>query len=279
MVENQLKRTYLVIDRLRVYCEYCIDQGKPAMFLIHGFASSTYTFHRLIPLLKEHFSIFAIDLPGFGRSDKSTSFTYSFQNYAQLVAKCLKYFGLERVIIVGHSMGGQIALYTAKLVPDQVDKLVLLNSSGYLKKVKKSLMYSSYMPFFPAFVQWYVGRKEVKDYLENVLYNKALITADMVEEFGRPLKERNFYKSLVRLARHREGDLTTEQLRDIRKPTLLLWGEEDKVVPVAVGRRLVKELPEAELITYKHTGHLLSIEKPLDVVTDIVRYTCRTNLV
>src|SRR5699024_2474092 len=85
-------------------------------------------------------------------------------------------------------------------------------------------------------------------------------TAKQVEAYGKPLKERNFYKALVRLLRYREGDLISEQLREIQTPALLIWGAEDKVVPLSVGKRLAKDLPHAELITYHQTGHLVTEE-------------------
>ena len=77
---------------------------------------------------------------------------------------------------------------------------------------------------------------------------------------------------MVRLLRHRE-DLEPYQLQEIQVPTLLIWGEEDKVVPVHIGHRLVSDLPQAQLITYEKTGHLITEEKPEHVFENILRYT------
>ena len=130
MADVQLTKETIEINHTKIYCEHAIND-RPPLFLIHGFLASTYTFNRIIPLLAEDFSIVAFDLPGFGSSEKSTSFNYSFESYSQFVNDLMDYFQLDKVFIAGHSMGGQVALYTAKNFPDRVNKLVLLNSSGY----------------------------------------------------------------------------------------------------------------------------------------------------
>jgi pimeloyl-ACP methyl ester carboxylesterase len=109
--------------------------------------------------------------------------------------------------------------------------------------------------------------------LENVFYNKSYITDELMEEFTKPLTEKDFYTSLLRLLRYREGDLTSEELREIQIPTLLIWGEEDKVVPLEIGQRLLQDLPNAELITYEKTGHLVTEERPNDLYHDIMSYS------
>ena len=268
---EQLVKEKIKLSNLSIYCESLFN-GKPTILFIHGFASSTYTFQRLIPLFTQDYSIIAIDLPGFGKSEKSKTYQYTFANYARLIKECLDYFNLREVFVAGHSMGGQIALYFARLAPDRIKKLVLLGSSGYLKKAKPYLRYSSYIPCFHLFVKLLVNRKTVKQYLENVFYEHSFIDEKMVEEYSRPLKEESFYTCLVRLLRHREGDLPEEQLQQINVPTLLLWGEEDKVVPLNVGMKLEKDIPDAKLITYQHTRHLLTEERHQQVYSDIVKY-------
>ncbi|MDT8859309.1 alpha/beta hydrolase [Alkalihalobacillus sp. MEB130] len=269
---DEVMKDTIPIAGLKVYCEYVLN-GKPPILLIHGFVSSTYTFHRLIPLLKKNFSVIAIDLPGFGRSEKSKTFIYSFENYANFVSGCIDYFDLEGVTLVGHSMGGQIALYTAKRFPTKITKLILVCSSGYLKPAKKAHIYCSYIPFFRLAVERYIRRKDVKKSLENVFYNQSLINEEMMEEFARPLSEKDFYVSLIRLLRYREGDLSSKELREIAVPTLIVWGEEDKVVPLAIGKRLVEDLPNAKLITYEKTGHLVTEERTDELYRHILSYT------
>ena len=265
-------KTHIKILNTTIYCEHRL-QDKPTIFLIHGFVASSYTFNRLKVLLANNFSVIAIDLPGFGKSEKSTSFTYSFDNYASLVLECMDHFQKKEAYVAGHSMGGQIALYTAMKKPDRVKKLILFCSSGYLPKAKNYLIFSSYLPFFQLIARRKINSQSVVRNLRNVFYDHSFITDDQIEEYGRPLQDKNFPRSLVRLLRHREGDLTSEQLKEIKTPTLLLWGEEDKVVPLPIGRKLAKDLPYAKLISYEKAGHLLTEEKAQQVYKEILSFT------
>lgn len=180
MADVQLTKETIEINHTKIYCEHAIND-RPPLFLIHGFLASTYTFNRIIPLLAEDFSIVAFDLPGFGSSEKSTSFNYSFESYSQFVNDLMDYFQLDKVFIAGHSMGGQVALYTAKNFPDRVNKLVLLNSSGYLMRPAQKYVTASYLPFFPSFLMRYFKRIGAEKTLQNVLYDHSLINQEMID--------------------------------------------------------------------------------------------------
>src|SRR5699024_9063739 len=158
----------------KLYCEYILN-GKPPILLIHGFVSSTYTFNRLIPLLQKSFSVIAIDLLGFGQSEKSTTFIYSYTNYAALVAEVIASFHLKNVTIRGHYMGGHIGLDTARRTHGKGSKVILLASSGYLKSANTLLIYSSYLPLFYLIAKRIVKNQSVGETLKNVLCDHSLL--------------------------------------------------------------------------------------------------------
>ncbi|WP_231746935.1 alpha/beta fold hydrolase [Lentibacillus sp. JNUCC-1] len=266
--QTEFRKTILTLMDTEIYCEYTLN-GKPPLILIHGFVASSYTFNPIMPLLAQDFSVIAIDLPGFGRSEKSKHFTYSYENYAKLISECLDYFHFDKITLVGHSMGGQIALYTARLIPKKIEKLVLISCSAYLGPSPKRMMIASHLPFFHLFAKYIVQKNGVKDTLKNVLYDQKLVTEELVQEYGRPLEEKDFYKGLVRFLREREGDLSSEELKKINHQALLIWGEADKVVPLKAGKKLATDLPNATLKTYPKTGHLITEERPLDIYHQI----------
>src|SRR5699024_5815763 len=105
-------KTSITLMNTDIYYTYHLN-GKPPILLIHGFVASSYTFRPIMPLLAETFSVIAMDLPGFGRSEKSTTFKYTYENYARLVIACMDHFKWTHAHLVGHSMGGQIALNAA----------------------------------------------------------------------------------------------------------------------------------------------------------------------
>lgn len=266
-----LRKEIIRLSGLNVYCEYKL-QDKPPIIFIHGFVSSVVTFRRMMPYLSRHYSVVALDLPGFGKSEKCTSFVYSYENYARLIARCMEYFKLEKAVLAGHSMGGQIALYTARLIPERVEKLILLASSGYLDKAKAWQRYATYLPFSELAAKYVVHKKTVPDYLKNVLYDHSFITDQLIEAYGAPLKEKKFYQALIRLLRYREGDLPAGELKRITTPALLIWGKEDRVVPFEIGKQLESDLPNARLICYDHSGHLLTEERPKTISEEILYF-------
>ncbi|HLQ70617.1 MAG TPA: alpha/beta hydrolase, partial [Bacillota bacterium] len=137
---------YMTLMDTNIYCTYAIDE-KPPIILIHGFVASSYTFQPIMSHLALHFSVIAIDLPGYGRSEKPKTFTYSYANYATLIKSCMDHFKLDKVFLAGHSMGGQIALYTARMIPEQIEKMVLINSSACWWRVPTWARILSRLPF------------------------------------------------------------------------------------------------------------------------------------
>ncbi|KMJ58794.1 hydrolase [Bacillus sp. LL01] len=265
------------IAGINVFYEFHHDSNsplthKPTLVLIHGFLSSSFSFRRLIPLLTKEYTVLAIDLPPFGKSEKSKNFVYSYENMAKVVIALLEKLGINRTVLIGHSMGGQISLNISHQKPELVEKVVLLCSSGYLKRMQRSIIYSSRIPYFYLWLKYWLARQGAIQNLLNVVYDHSLIDDEMIAGYTEPFYDDQIFVALTRMIRDREGDLAAEILRKIDTPSLLIWGEEDKVVPVEIGRRLHKDLPNSKLITYKQTGHLLPEEKPQHVHENILDF-------
>lgn len=250
----------------------CKRPNGKTVVLIHGYLSSLFSFRKLIPFLTESFRVLALDLHGFGRSEKSIRFTYSLENYARLIIDILKWHGLKRAVLCGHSMGGQIALRVALLAPDQVDGLILLASSGYLGRPSRRLVYLSYLPFFRWWLRRSFNEQRLIDTLKSVVYDAVQIDEQMIAGYQAPFLEKSIFSSLIRLLRHRDGDLTEEELKRVTVPVLLIWGVEDAILPLEVGRRLQRDIPRSQLVILKKTGHLVPEEAPEKVFWEIRRF-------
>lgn len=254
------------INGINVHYQLYKESGdKPVLVLLHGFLSSSFSYRRLIPYLKEKYTVLSVDLPPFGKTEKSTRFTYSYTNIASIVIELTRLLNFSKVNLVGHSMGGQICLYIAKQRPKLVDKIILLCSSGYLKRMSKSLIYSSYLPYFHYIVKRKLAKQGVIHNLRNVVHNHALIDQEMIEGYTEPFLDNRIFMALTRMIRHREGDLPPEELVTIRNPALLIWGEKDRVVPISTGKRLHKDLPNSKFVSFENTGHLVPEERPEEV--------------
>jgi pimeloyl-ACP methyl ester carboxylesterase len=254
------------------YEHYHNPDAKESLVLLHGFLSSSFSFRHLIPLLKEDYNVISVDLPPFGKSGKISSFKYSYENLAATVVELMKSLGIHEFNVVGHSMGGQIAMNILLHHPDHAKKGILLCSSGYLKKASLPLVLSSYIPYFHLYVKFHLARSGVKQNLQNVVYDHSMINDEMLYGYLTPFLEDDIFKALTMMIRHREGDLSSEELRKIKAPCLLIWGEHDRVVPVRIGRKLNNDLKNSELIILKETGHLVPEERPEDVHQLINRF-------
>lgn len=243
----------------------CTSSPEYTFILIHGFLANTFCFRKLIPSLQMHYDVYALDLIGFGKSEKTCDFEYSYRNYGALLVEFITRLGLKDVVLLGHSMGGQIALQVAKQSPQLISKLVLVSSSGYLHKASRLAVAASYLPFTRIGVKWWIGRHKVKDVLKTTFYDDSLITDDMIRAYSDPILEKGFCDTLIGLLRHREGDMTLEDLGKIKHPCLLIWGEEDQIVPLRKGVRLRQDLPNSTLVSFGEAGHQVIEEKPLDV--------------
>ena len=267
------------INGIEIYYEYYHHSANSkTIVLIHGFLSSSFSFRRLHPFLKQDFNIISIDMPPFGKSGKLTTFSYSYENVAKTVISLINSLQLKDVILIGHSLGGQLCLHISHLQPDFADKTILLCSSAYLKRPKTSLILLSYLPFFHIAVKKQLARSGLLENLQKVVYDHSLIDDEMMTGYLQPFLEEDIFRALTRMIRDRENDLSCQQLKEISTPCLLIWGEHDRVVPVSVGNRLNQDLKNSELIVLKETGHLVPEERPEDIYTHIKQFLLKDHV-
>lgn len=272
-MEHDVLSGYMPVDHINVYYEfYPNHKAEKTFVLLHGFLSSTFTYRHLISLLKEEYQILSIDLPPFGKSAKCSRFVYSYKNLAQTVIKIIESFGLEKLIFIGHSMGGQIVLNILHMRQELADKAILLCSSAYLKRAKLPLIITSYLPYFHRFVKYWFARTGVERNLQEALYNHSIIDDEMINGYLQPFLQDEIFVALTKMLRQREGDLPSEVLKQITTPCLLIWGDHDTSVPLEIGEKLNKDLANSELIVLKESGHALPEERPYEVYENIKGY-------
>jgi len=248
-------------------------KAKPAIVLVHGFLSSKFCYRYMIPELIDHFDIFVFDYPPFGDSDKICDYDFSYRNFARIIVELLDQHNITSASIGGHSMGGQVALLTAHLYPERIDKLILFAPSTYVKKFNSFIRMASKTPAFWYFLKRYFYRKGVYGALLDCVYDPHVVDKDMIQGYMRPFLKPDIFHCLTKMIRDREGDLQKEQLKNIQADCLVLWGEEDKVLPVSLGQKLIEDLPSAKLITYEKIGHLLPEEIP-SILTEQIKTFC-----
>ncbi len=243
---------------------------RPVALLIHGWSSSWYAMSPLIPLFSKRFRCLAVDLPGYGKSPPGSE-RATIAGYADLLAELIKETSKRPVVLVGHSMGGMIALTLALRHPDLVERLVLLcpTISGRL-----SLFINLFIS--PITI---LERFRVTDWLASLLEKP---TVGLTDNLMRPASfaahssvSEDDYNRLRADARRpgqgrvraecframRDGDLRGK-LGQIKAPSLVIWGMEDNTVPLRDASILADEWPEADLRIIPRANHWPQFETP-----------------
>ncbi len=237
--------------------------GDPVI-LIHGLMSSAHEWRKNIDALAQAHRAYAIDLVGFGFSSRVSEPCYSLRYFAQTVHEFMDAQGLARASIVGHSLGGAVALQFAYDYPARTDRLVLLAPGIYLVKYVGPIRYAAQVPYLPrALMSLVVCNPRV----QRVSFRNALGQAGRVDEETlsirmRSLRVRGTLDALLAMATSPHASEMRLRVGDIQAPALVIWGDGDLVVPLRHGKRLVRELPHAELVILEGAGHLPNEEFP-----------------
>ncbi|MBB2479510.1 alpha/beta hydrolase [Bacillus sp. APMAM] len=271
-MEQSVVTGHRLVNGGNVYYEFYPNQNAKTVVLLHGFLSSTFTFRHLIPLLVSDYQVLSIDLPPFGKSEKSRRYVYSYKNLAQTVIQMIDYFSIKDPVLIGHSMGGQVVLNILHLMPGIAEKAVLLSSSSYLKRLKWTIRMFSYVPFSSLFVKLWLARIGVVKNLQETLYNHSLINNEMIDGYLQPFLQNKIFSAMTRMIRDWEGDLPSKVLNQINANCLLIWGEHDRSQPLHVGERLKNDLINSELVVLKETGHAIPEERPYEIYEYIKRF-------
>lgn len=255
---------FTTLDDGTLYAVHAPGDG-PAVLLLHGFGGSTVSWRETIPALAEAgYDVYALDMRGFGLSDKGFEADYNHAAQAQRVRAWMDAVGLERATLVGHSMGGDVAARIALSAPDRVSSLVLVSASvagqRHQYRVPGVLLD---VPFLRRWAQ--IGlRRAVPLYLDDILRESveddSAITPELIADYRRVLRTPEWELALLSMLR--AEDEHEAPVSELQAPTLLLWGSSDETVPPEQGERLERLIPGAELVVLEGAGHLLMHEQP-----------------
>ncbi len=240
-------------------------QGAPVV-LIHGLGESIFTWRKIMPALAEHHRVIALDLKGFGRSDKPLDMAYSADDQAVLVASFLEVRGLTGVSIVGHSFGGTVALRTA-LVPEaknRIARLVVISAPALPASVAPDLDLAA-LPALPEALTIPLPPKTLARLLISEARGGGDVSDEDIEGYAAPYYELSAKHAFIVTARSilsETGDEVAKRYKVIRQRTLIVWCRGDTIVPLRSGKRLARALPDARLAVLERCHHLPQDERP-----------------
>lgn len=235
--------------------------GGTPILLIHGFDSSILEFRRLFPLLAQENETWAVDLLGFGFTDRLAGIDYS----PVAIKSHLYYFWKtlinQPVILVGASMGGAAAIDFTLTYPEAVQKLVLIDSAGL--KGGSALSKLMFAPLYSLATE-FLRNPKVRDRICRTAYNNPnLISTDALGCGELHLKMPNWNQALIAFTK--SGGYTAfkfNQLAEIEQSTLILWGDSDRILGTGDAQKFAKAIPQSQLIWIENCGHIPHLEKP-----------------
>ncbi len=265
------------VDGVRVHYQEAGENSGPPIILIHGLASSTLVWSKVfLEFAAEGFRVIAPDLLGYGYSAKPRDFDYTITAQARMVERLLDKIGLDRAIIVGSSYGGAVAATIAFDYPERVQRLVLVGAVMNNEPTRYLLMRLFGSPLIGDILSPLLlgSRRLLKRRMKHVYDRHSWVLDDhRIEARHQPLRTAATHRAIIRTVRRWDADRIQREAHLIKKPTLLLWGENDLEVPLRYGQQLCDAIDDARLIVFRNCGHLPHEEFPR-AFTEVVADFC-----
>jgi pimeloyl-ACP methyl ester carboxylesterase len=249
---------------------YYREEGKgPPLLLIHGFGASTFTWRFVAPELAKSHRVIAVDLKGFGQSDKPFDGRYSVYDQAELLAQLIEDKDLRDLTLVGHSFGGGVALLLALEADQRLDgritRLVLLDSIAYPQNIPVFFRLLDVPLVSQLGVRMVPPSVQARVALQIAYFDDSKIDPEEVELYAAPLKTAAGKHAIIHSARQivpEDIAELSERYKTIALPTLILWCDHDRIVPLEVGIKLRRTLPNSTLRLVEDCGHMPQEEQP-----------------
>ena len=232
-----------------------LDDGRSdkTILLIHGLGGSAERWLKVIPSLSQKYRVIAPDMIGFGYSDKP-SVDYTIEFFGKFLSAFINTIGLKTVILVGTSLGGQIAVECTNTDHYIIEKLILVAPSGTMKQSTAAI--DAYM--MAALYPNHASARTAFEMMSNSCTVDEFTVSNFVERMSIPNAKLAFISSVLGI----KNSKIDERLQKIMTPTLLVWGKEDRVIPIEHARQFVSSIRNCKFLELDDCGHLPHVEKP-----------------
>lgn len=245
--------------------------GTVPIVLVHGFGASSFSWrNNLRPIAAAGYTVYAPDMRGFGLSDKSWDGDMSHAAQADRLAAFMDAAGIDRAVLAGNSMGGNIIAHFALKYPQHVRGLIFVDAAVYTGAPNAPLV--STLLQFPPIRRW--GQHAVRflladdtrnaDTIKSAWYDSSKVTRDVLSGYRRALRTSNWDLGLLAMSRESGQNDLSGRLGEITAPTLIIWGEHDTWINPANGPRLQQAIAGSQLRVIPRAGHVPHEEQPAE---------------
>jgi len=245
-----------------------------AVVLIHGFGSSIYTWKDVIPALAAHHDVIALDLPGFGGSDRPADL--SLEALPRAVVGLMDRLGVGRAALVGNSMGGATAAIVAATARERVSRLVLIDAAGFSLEPEARPFIGRVATSWAAPALGLLPGKRliVARSLREVFHDDALVSEERLAEYLAPVERPGTFAAMRALGLSLDASRSrvVETLGRVQAPTLVIWGDDDRWIPLADADRFVAAIAGARKAVVPACGHMPQEEQPAAVARLVLEF-------
>jgi pimeloyl-ACP methyl ester carboxylesterase len=272
---------FVAIDGLQVHLRDEGPRDDPTpIVLLHGTSASLHTWDGWVAALLPRHRVVRLDLPGFGLTGPAPDDVYSMGRYVEFIASALDTLGIEQCVIAGNSFGGWISWETALAHPDRIKGLVLVDAAGYpLQSESVPIGFRlANVPVLNRVMESVLPRGIVESSLRNTYGDPSRVTPELVDRYYElTLREGNRRALAQRFAAGR-GTTEPGRIRSLRLPTLILWGDRDRLIPPSYAERFHRDIAGSELVMFPGLGHVPQEEDPAATVAAVLAFLDRAAL-
>lgn len=264
--ENPFQYIEIAGNRIRYLCQ---GEGEPVV-LVHGSCHSLYTWRNNLAELAKHFKVYALDLPGFGFSDKPP-IDYTPMMFADTLSLFIDRLRLGAVHLIGSSIGGSICGLVTLDYPERVRTLTMIDPRVYPPAPKSPINRMIALPILGrVLLKTFNNRTATALTLREYYYDKTQVDNSLIDHYYEPLTTRGSNWSVHSLMRNCDySEILGARTHLINRPTLIIWGEHDHLFPLSDGQQLHAEIPNSRLTVIPKAGHLPH-EEQAEVVNDLL---------
>lgn len=283
-IDNQTRSVIMAIrimtdciTKTGLHCE-TYGSGDPVLCL-HGLGASTHSWREFrTPISRSH-KLILIDLKGFGASPKPEDKHYAIEEHAELIHQFIEEHDLKNLTLIGNSFGGALSLLVALRLCEEnsgrLKRLILIDSGGYnqhlpihLKMLRTPILGWLVIHLLPP-------RLAALTVLMDSYYDDWKITKEQIDAYARPIAAKGGRHALLETSKQiipRNIDELIAKYPKITVPTLIIWGRQDKVIPLVIGEMLDAAIPDSKLIVIDRSGHIPQEETPEAVVPLVLQF-------
>lgn len=261
---------FMTLNGMKIH--YRDEGAGTPIVLIHGTGASLHTWNDWTKDLVKDYRVIRLDLPAFGLTGQDPQKRYSSKDYVDLLDAFLIELKVDQFHLAGNSLGGLISWLYASYHPGKVDKLILLDPSGFPFKNTPMVIKMAKTPVLNNFIRYVTPRSFIEKNIQEVYYDPTLIKASTLDRYyDLTLYEGNRDAFIDRTFIERED--YRDRLSLIKAPTLIIWGENDAWIPVSDAPKFKAAIENAQVVIMPETGHVPMEEKPkesLAIVADFL---------